>query len=163
MRHVWIPFLLLSLISCTRDRAVEAPVVDVAVGTVDAGGPRPYTANEPIESEPAVPPGDTSGMIGRWEGVGVQDDGQSWEIVVTVTSLRGACATADYPTVPCKGQWICTSESHGVVTAREKLQGDSASRCIDNGTMTWRLQRDVLDWTWSGQGQTARAQLHRTR
>jgi hypothetical protein len=158
--------IIILVIACTRDRAVEAPVMDLVVGTSDASAPiAAKTSDTPLEESAPSSSANASQMIGRWEGVGVQDDGQSWEIVVNLTSLRGPCATVDYPTVPCQAKWICTSESKdGVITAVEKLQGNSTQNCIDNGTMTWRLgSRDVLDWTWTGQGQTARAQLHRAR
>lgn len=156
-------FVMAAAVACARDRAVEAPVMDLAVSGVDASTAAKPSDTALLEETPSSPQS-SSPMIGRWEGVGVQDDGQSWEMVVNLTSLRGPCATVDYPTVPCQAKWICTNESkEGVITAQERLQGDSASRCIDNGMMTWRLSRDVLDWTWTGQGQTAHAQLHRVR
>lgn len=144
--------------ACAEGRPVEAPVTDVAIGAVDAGA----TPSAPIA---VAPPQDEAEFAGRWEGIGVQDDGQSWDMIVTFdASRRGECAKAEYPTIPCHARWLCTSDLRGVVTAREKLEGDSAQRCIDSGSMTMTLlAKDVIDWTWSGQGQTARARLRRTR
>lgn len=153
-------FACVSVVACGRERRVEAPVVEVAVGPVDAsaGQPRVTEAPPPDEEE-----GVDGSITGRWEGVGVQDDGQSWDLVVDLSTTKaGPCAVAEYPTVPCRAQWICTGARGGYLQAREKLLDDSHLRCVDNGVMTMRLAADgTLEWTWWGQGQTAHAKLRR--
>lgn len=155
-------FYVVVSLGCSRERPVEAPVTDVNIGPLDASAQAFMVERAPpaSASEQEVP-----GMAGRWEGIGRQDDGQTWALVVDLSSTRhGVCATADYPTVPCRAQWICTREEEGELRAREQLLDDSASRCIDHGTMTMRLAPDgALEWSWSGQGQSAVARLRRVR
>jgi hypothetical protein len=163
MRPTALAILVVMLAAaCGKERPVEAPIVDVAIGGWDASA-RPLV----IETAPAQeePRSESSGITGRWEGIGRQDDGQIWPMVVEIsTTNMGACATVDYPSVPCRAEWLCLGEQRGTLQARERLLDDSASRCIDNGTMTMHVaEGGILDWTWSGQGQSARARLRRTR
>jgi hypothetical protein len=154
--------LLLVLAACGKERRVEAPVVDVAVGALD-GSVRPLVVENPQFAAPPSTAVQDGKLLGRWVGVGQQDDGQTWDLLVEITSTAdGICAHADYPTVPCRGEWICEGERDGVLRAHEQLLDDSATRCIDNGKMTMRLGVDgQIDWKWTGQGQSAQAKLRR--
>ena len=153
--------LALAAGGCGKERPVEAPVIDVVVGAVD-GGMRPLSVPR---APPSGPPGDSRDgrMVGTWTGVGRQDDGQEWELHVRIDSTEpGLCAHADYPTVPCAAEWLCEEVKDGVVHVHERLLQDSALRCVDNGKMTMRIGSDgLLDWRWTGQGQTATAKLRR--
>jgi hypothetical protein len=145
---------------CARERAVEAPVVEIAIPSLEAGAPA-LEVMPAARAEPWAPP--ATQMTGRWEGVGIQDDGQTWPMIVDLSTVRaGACAVVDYPTVPCKATWFCTGESNGLVSAREKVAPESLGRCVDNGAMTWRIgPGDMLEWSWVAQGQSAHARLRR--
>lgn len=149
---------------CGKERPVEAPVIDVAVATLD-GSVRPLVVDQGsgFATPSAAGTGDSQRLIGRWAGVGRQDDGQSWDLQVEITSItNGLCGHADYPTVPCRADWICEGERDGAVRVHEHLLDDSALRCIDNGSMTMRIGPDgQIDWRWTGQGQSAQAKLHR--
>lgn len=137
---------------------MEAPVVEVAVGPADA------SAGQPRVTEAPPPEESVDGSItGRWEGVGVQDDGQSWDLVVDVSTTKaGPCAVAEYPTVPCRAEWICIGARGGYLQARERLLDESHLRCIDDGVVSMRVAPDgTLEWTWRGQGQAAYARLRR--
>lgn len=160
--HVAAVCFIATSAGCGKERPVEAPVVDVAIGPLDASA-RPLVIDHTPSTEASGR--DTSPITGRWEGIGRQDDGQTWPLVVELSSTGpGVCAAVEYPTVPCRAQWICTGEDAGVLHARERLLDDSARRCIDNGTMTMHLgPDDALEWTWSGQGQSAIAKLRRVR
>ncbi len=148
--------------ACAKSRPVEAPVVDVAVSALD-GSVRPIVVDDSLSAAPPSTAMQNGKLLGRWVGVGQQDDGQSWDLSVEITSTaNGVCAHADYPTVPCRAEWICEGERDGYVRAHERLLDDSALRCIDNGTMMLRLGADgQLDWKWTGQGQSAQAKLRR--
>jgi len=140
--------LLLLLAACTRDRPVEAPVMA-------AESSAPMAVARSLEG----------GIVGQWEGVGTQDDGLSWPMIVKVTTTEpGACASVDYPSLRCRASWECTSATDGSLRAEEHLLEDGATRCVDNGAMTMRLRADgLLEWSWSAQGQTASATLRRSR
>jgi len=149
-------------LACVQERPVAAPVIDVPPGS-DGGASPVAVTPEPVTTDEAPPSGDDP-FIGRWQGIGTQDDGSSWPIVVDLFTLRpGVCAHVVYPTVPCTADWVCTGAKRGQIEAREHLQGDSVNRCVDGGTMTIRILRDELDWEWRGSGQTAGGRLHRAR
>lgn len=154
--------LALLFTGCGRERAVEAPVVDVAVATLDGSARAIVVENSPFAPAPSTAVQDGK-LLGRWVGIGQQDDGQSWDLSVEISSTaNGLCAHADYPTVPCRAEWICEGERDGFLRAHEQLLDDSALRCIDNGKMMMRLGADgQLDWKWTGQGQSAAAKLRR--
>lgn len=123
---------------------------------------------EPEQPEPAPTPErgpapSLDPIVGHWEGTGVQNDGQTWRMLVEVrTRESGLCATVEYPSVPCSANWICTGrDGDGTLHAREELTSGQ-SRCIDNGTMTFRLNSTgQLEWSWDGDGANARATLSR--
>lgn len=139
---------------------MEAPVVDVAGRGGDA---RPLDVRG--TAPPQAPPSSAGGFAGDWLGVGRQNDGQEWDMGVHIWTIEpGVCARADYPTIPCAGEWLCERASDGVVDMHERLLDDSATRCVDHGTMTMKLGPDgTLEWAWVGQGQTATAKLERRR
>ena len=163
MRRAAAIAFVVALAACAKTRPVEAPIVDIPVGSWDAASARSLVTEAPPSAASAR--SEPGSIVGRWEGIGHQDDGQSWPIEVEIkTTKHGVCAEADYPSVPCRAEWLCIGELHGQMQAREKLVDDSARRCIDNGAMTLRVREDgLLEWTWSGQGQKAEAQLHRTK
>lgn len=152
-----------SIVACTPSGTVAAPTIEVPAQPpqVDAGAVaigRPPAPSEPEQQA------NGAGLVGRWTGIGTQDDGLSWPINVDLFTLRpGVCAHVDYPSIPCRADWICTAVRKGELDAREQLLEDSATRCVDNGTMTMRLdvEKDELEWSWEGSGQTASGRLRR--
>jgi hypothetical protein len=154
--------LAIALAACARERRVEAPVIEVGASATD-GGARAPGADGPPPAEGHAP---FDALAGRWVGIGRQDDGQTWPLQVEFTSGAGpgVCATAEYPTMPCRAEWVCLGEQGGVIAAHERLLDDSAQRCVDNGAMTLRPGPDrTIEWSWSGGGQTAEAKLHRAK
>jgi hypothetical protein len=148
--------LLVVLAGCVRDRPVDAPMISAQTPVTSA----------PPRATGAPPSGSADlSMIGTWEGVGTQDDGISWPMIVKVLSLEpGTCATADYPSLRCRAYWQCAGTADGVLQAEEHLIDDGATRCVDNGAMTMRLRGDgLLEWMWTGQGQSASSTLRRAR
>jgi hypothetical protein len=150
--------LAATLAACpSRDPVVAAPIAEITLP--DAGTalfvPRVTDAQAPEEA---------TGVIGRWTGQGVQNDGQTWDIVVDITTTRpGPCGSVDYPGIPCSGEWICVSGDSRSLRAREKIT-EGTDKCIDNGTMTMSVRPDgSLDWQWRGSGSTAKAVLTRGR
>ncbi len=123
----------------------------------------PQTASATSSAEPVGVSGADPGFRGRWEGTGLQNDGQSWPIVVNANgNHRGECATAEYPTIRCTAVWFCTAEdADGTVRGREQLT-DGLDRCIDSGTLSMRLtESGELQMSWQGDGITAEATLRR--
>jgi hypothetical protein len=156
--------VLIALLACTPDRPVSAPTIEVPAQPAQVdGGVVASPRDGPLARE--HPPASADGtIVGRWHGVGTQDDGQSWPIVVDLFAIRtGVCAHVEYPSIPCRADWICTGARNGEVDAREHLLEDSATRCVDNGTMTMRYDtaKDELVWEWEGSGQSASGRLHR--
>jgi hypothetical protein len=151
-------------IACTPDHPVSAPTIEVPAqpAQIDGGAVLVAPRDGPLAQERPLS-GDTN-IVGRWQGVGTQDDGQSWPIVVDLFAIRtGVCAHVEYPSIPCRADWVCTGARNGEVDAREKLLDDSVTRCVDNGTMTMRhdTAKDELVWEWEGSGQSASGRLHR--
>lgn len=151
--------LIVAVGACRSGRAIEAPVV--VVEGADASAPMAIAAAP--SSQPSA--SESAGLVGRWEGVGRQDDGFSWPMFVELSSTSpGPCATVEYPSVPCSGQWICARSRGDTIEARERLLGDSARRCIDGGAMTMEISPDgSLAWEWVGSDVTASATLRRAR
>lgn len=153
--------IALLAMACVRVRPVEAPVIDVGRAGTVAGELAEIVAEAPTLAVAA----EAVGLIGRWEGVGAQDDGMTWPFSIEITSVQnGICGIASYPTLRCLAEWECTGFHDGVLTAEEHLREDGATRCIDDGSMTIRARPDgALDWHWTGQGQNATSTLRRAR
>jgi len=154
--------------SCAPEKRADS-VVDLDIPRLGADASAPIAIGPSTNADPSRPSNVSGSVLGRWEGTGFQSDGLSWPIVVDIRSFTGVCATADYPSIPCRAEWLCTGGDPQSVSPRgkpleavERLLGDSATRCIDNGTMEIRLvAEDTIMWIWTGQGVSAAAQLHR--
>ncbi len=134
------------------------------VAVVDIGAPSgsasPVTSSS-VAAAVASPASPT--LVGKWSGTGAQSNGDTWPLTVSFIAARlGVCAKVDYPSVPCKADWLCTSvASPRSVEALEKLT-EHEENCIPNGTMTMSLtDDDKLDWRWEGGGYTATGLLTR--
>ncbi len=151
--------LALFALACVKDRPVEAPVIDVGRGAPAREG---LADGKPLSISAGFA---QSGLVGRWEGIGAQDDGLTWPFSVEILSVQsGSCGAATYPTLRCQGEWECTGFKDGVLVADEHLLDDGATRCIDDGSMTMRMRTDgTLDWRWTGQGQNASSTMRRVR
>jgi hypothetical protein len=144
----------------------SAPASDVAPEpvTIELGAP---SAREPVSPSPpprlAVAAG--SPLLGRWTGTGEQTSGDQWPMEVEVTSVDpGVCATVDYPSLGCSGEWRCTqASSEDVLDALEQITVDPRHQCVPTGHMTMRLRgsRDYAMWRWDGGRESARALLRR--
>ncbi len=104
---------------------------------------------------------DNNPFIGRWNGLGMQNDGQTWEMQVEITGDRGKCAKVRYPTVPCAAEWTCTEVNGGILTATEHLT-EGQSRCIEGGKLTLTLTGDYgAEWSWAKDASWAHATLRK--
>jgi hypothetical protein len=161
-RQHWMVVCCLGAFACAGQRSRPPPRV-VVVDVAEADEPDPHTSSTPPEVRIASE--HDSDLQGQWEGTGIQNDGQSWPIVVIANgNRRGECATAEYPSIPCAAVWYCTGEdTDGTVLGREQLT-DGLDRCIDSGTLTMRLSAPgELRMSWEGGGITAEATLRRAR
>jgi hypothetical protein len=87
-------------------------------------------------------PADTS-LVGRWVGIGKQDSGSTWKMVLTIESLgAGRCATISYPSIPCGGHWQCSKPSDGFVLEGVEHITEGRGRCHDKVPVMVRLARD---------------------
>lgn len=71
---------------------------------------------------------------GAWRGVGVQDNGASWVVLLEV---GGEHAEVDYPDIPCGGTWEYGLVLGQSITVREKLDYGMA--------LCFNLSRVVLE------------------
>jgi hypothetical protein len=88
--------------------------------------------SKPVSNSTQVP------FLGEYVGSGVQDNGATWPMKLTVLSLApGHCANAVYPkdetaSLTCTAEWFCEpSDKPGVFEARERLNSGQ-KRCLDN-------------------------------
>ena len=152
MRAGCIAFVLF-MISCgSRERFVMAPMTNQSALT--SLSPEPSLDGGVPPSAPESNP-----FVGRWNGLGMQNDGQSWEMQVEITGDRGKCAKVRYPSVPCAAEWICTDVNGGILTATERLT-EGQNRCIDGGKLTLTLTGDYgAEWSWAKDASWAHATL----
>jgi hypothetical protein len=110
-----------------------------------------------------VVPSERPEVLGRWEGVGVQDSGSSWKMMVEIVGLGpGVCGHVRYPSLPCAADWICSARSDGQSLRAHEHITVGRSACIDGGQMTMALTPEgTLSWSWTGSGETAHAVLSR--
>lgn len=142
----------------------------VALGCSPAPAPRPQPPTSVVVPAPAAtiatdgdsPTPEPESIVGRWQGIGVQDDGSSWQMRVTIRGTRaGPCATVEYPTIACAADWICEDGTGELLRAREQLT-DGHDRCIDGGAIEMRVDPSgLLEWRYTGGGVSARASLRR--
>lgn len=93
-------------------------------------------------------------QIGSWSGTGKQSDGRQWPLRVELTAEAGRCGTIVYPTVPCRGVWVC-SEAVSADGWRQAIEAIDSGACIDGGTFRYRIRGDAMEWSWSKLGATA--------
>ena len=107
---------------------------------------------------------DATTLLGRWEGLGKQNSGPTWKMVLTIESLAaGRCATIEYPSIPCGGHWECAQPSDGLVLQGVERITDGRGQCHDNVPVMVRLARDrqSLDFAVEAGADSAEANLTR--
>jgi len=132
----------------------------------------PIDESSSVDPELAEPDADLDEVAtpyrGKWEGRGVQDDGQRWDIVVEVLgSDQKPCARVEYPpkggsSVSCGGEWHCDlppSTAARLVGVERILEGQG--RCIDGCRVDFDLRRGRA--AFDCPGVTAEAELERVR
>jgi hypothetical protein len=106
-----------------------------------ASPPSELAAPAPISEAPisaAEPAGDAA-MVGRFEGTGVQSNGPSWPVSVTITDLgKGACAIVRFPDDDCTGYWQCTDVRGNKLRAVERITRGK-DKCLDGVNIRARL------------------------
>jgi len=97
---------------------------------------------------------------GLWRGEGVQPDGQSWEIVVT---LRADGAIVDYPGIPCSAYWRFSEVTDQTLRATEHLAA-GFGLCDDGLPLTVTLDaKGTMNVTWTYLDATFAASARLTR
>jgi hypothetical protein len=147
--------------------------ITTVVALILAAGCAPSTAGSVAVVEiPLAPqgpdettevPSERPEILGRWEGVGEQDSGSSWEMVVDIFGVGpGVCGRVRYPSIPCAAEWICSGRSDSrALRAHEHLTAGREA-CIDGGEMTMSLTPEgTLSWSWTASGEKAHAVLTR--
>jgi hypothetical protein len=148
---------LVALASLSACAAGAPPPVEVRIGEASV-----VAASAPEARGPNAVALDPKALRGRWEGVGHQESGASWAMVVDLEEPRiGACGRVVYPGIPCAAEWTCVEVGPRAVRAREHVtEGQDA--CIDGGDLTLVPTREGnLAWSWRGEGEAARALLRR--
>lgn len=103
-------------------------------------------------------------LVGRWEGIGKQNSGPTWKMVLTIESLSaGRCATIEYPSIPCGGHWECDQPSDGLVLQGIERITAGRGQCHDGVPVMVRLARDrqSLDFAVEAGPDSAEANLTR--
>jgi hypothetical protein len=104
--------------------------------------PSPPEGDAPLELPEAEDPPPIT-LLGRWEGIGVQKNGGTWKMVLTIESLSpGRCAAIDYPSIGCGGHWECTEASDGRALDGMEEITYGEGLCIDHIPVHVRLARD---------------------
>lgn len=97
---------------------------------------------------------------GVWLGQGVQPDGQSWEIMLT---LRADGAIVDYPSVPCSAFWSFSEVTSQSLRATEHLAA-GFDACEDGLSLTVMVDAKgsmTVTWTYPDATSAATARLTR--
>ena len=96
----------------------------------------------------------TSTYAGAWLGVGVQSDGSSWDMVVTIEDKH---STVAYPRLHCGGQWGYVQIEPDFLQARETIDY-GLENCITSGTILLSpFENDQLIYVWCGDDNTVSA------
>lgn len=114
------------------------------------------------EGQTSSAPAGGSGFTGQWRGTGTQSGGSSWPLSVNIHSTGpGECANVRYPSLGCRGVWICENVEGDVIRGRERIT--SGRRCLEEGTI--RIRRDpdgTLAWQYQHGSIRATATLRRS-
>jgi hypothetical protein len=92
-----------------------------------------------------------SEIAGRWTGEVQQSDGQTFTAIMEFDAAgRGR---SDYPSLNCSGKLSGTGKK-GTYRFRETIASSTgrageSGRCID-GTISFTVSGDVMNWSWSG-------------
>lgn len=106
---------------------------------------------EPVPIDPTPPAAqlmpladaETLTLIGEWQGIGKQESGPTWKMVLSIDALdAGRCATVSYPTIPCGGYWRCAEPSDGFVLSGVEVITTGVGLCHDEVPVIVRLARD---------------------
>jgi hypothetical protein len=111
---------------------------------VEVAAPEPALI-EPSRPAPngQLPDAEAPTLLGRWEGIGKQDSGPTWKMVLTIESLdKGKCARVHYPSIPCGGHWLCSKRSDGFVLEGVEHITAGGGLCHTNVQVMVRLARD---------------------
>lgn len=83
-------------------------------------------------------------FLGRWIGVGEQRpssvEGQTWSMEVEIRSTApGECGAISYPSLNCRGVWICEPGFDGVTLHAVERITEQTGHCVDGGVMEMAL------------------------
>jgi hypothetical protein len=109
-----------------------------------AGGALLFLAPSPAVAD--------SDLAGRWSGVALQSDGQTFPAIMIFD--RQGHGESQYPSLDCSGK-LSGAGSKGAYRFRETIAGygragEGSGRCID-GTITISVSGDVMTWSWAGE------------
>ncbi len=133
--------------------------------------PAPVVAEEPEAEEEdlvGVKATATSEFAGTWQGIGVQNDGDTWPMVLEAFGHDGLpCARATYPPHPgwdlsCVCLWECDQEASTpsrFVGVERVVEG--FGNCIDGCSYVVDFTTGILDFDCSFADVMARVELQR--
>ncbi len=108
--------------------------------------------------------------LGRWTGNGLQDDGQTWRIVIEIRGPEEKpCATVEYSpdgdmSTGCGGEWRCEmppSTAGRLIAVERILEGHQ--RCIDGCRVDADLRSGVVRFDCSHADVMAEAEIERVK
>ncbi len=100
---------------------------------------------------------------GHWIGQGLQSDGQTWPISITINGTNGErCAKVDYPDFPCGGYLNCKDPWTSDEVSAVEVLTYGLDQCINFGDFKLALtDADRLLFQWSADAMTAEGLLQR--
>jgi len=101
--------------------------------------------------------------VEQWEGKGIQNDGQRWNVVVRVSgSGHSPCALVEYPSIPCAGEWRCYEKSTGERLVGVERITTNQDSCIDGCEFDADFEAGTIQYDCGDQGVYAHARIQRT-
>jgi len=138
--------------------AIEIPPAPLVAEELEPEGEEPVVLRAKGSSE----------FAGTWQGIGVQNDGDTWPVVVEAFGRDELpCARVTYPPHPgwdlsCVCLWVCDQEASTpsrFVGVERVVEGHG--NCIDGCSFEVDFTTGVLDFDCSFADVTARAELER--
>ncbi|MGD1849633.1 MAG: hypothetical protein ACFCBU_03180 [Cyanophyceae cyanobacterium] len=87
--------------------------------------------------------------IGVWEGIGIQDNGVGWSILIALTPgpQDSVVGTIAYPSIPCNGKLLFKGKEDNHIQLSEDLT--HAGICAAGGTISlFPDTNDKLNYKW---------------
>lgn len=97
-------------------------------------------------------------LAGQWSGTVSQPGSKPPSYSTTMSLDRSGGGSIDYPDLQCGGTLTFIRQEGSTFVYRERIM-KGRTKCIDGGTLRLTPRGSLLDWHWSGGGETATATL----